>query len=139
MIKTTCISSEHYHKQTDDFNTAITALRKRSCHPSLRELHKLWLQNLKVDYKYGSTENVLIRVQSRTTQAHLDPILQSIPPADQLNNQPERDRAQPVQDASQATLKNAVNEEHIRIKEIFIDAMPNFIENTAGPKGDSNN
>ena len=80
-----------------------------------------------------------MRVHSRATQAHLDPVFQSIPPADQLNNQPERDRVQPVQDTSQATLENAVNEQHIRIKETFMDAMPNFTENTTGPKRDSNN
>ena len=112
----------------DDFDAAITALRNHYCNPNLRELHKIQLQNLKFDRKIGNPENFLVQVQIKATQAHPHPIFSPIPPANPQNEQAEIDRVQNAQNANQLTLQNAVNERHRRIKEIFTNAMPNFIK-----------
>ena len=112
----------------DNFDAAITALRNHYCNPNLRELHKLQLHNLKFDHKHGSPEDFLVQVQIKATQAYPDPVLPPIPPANPPNEQAEIDRVQNAQEANQAVLHNAVNEQNRRIKEIFTNAMPNFIK-----------
>ena len=112
----------------DDFDTAITALRNHYCNPNLRELNKLQLHNLKIDRKNGSPEDFLVEVQIKATQAYPDPVFPPIPPANPPKAQAEIDRVQNAQDANQAVLDNAVNERNRRIKEIFTNAMPNFIK-----------
>ena len=112
----------------DDFDAAITALRNHYCNPNLRKLHKLQLHNLKFDHKHGSPEDFLVQVQIKATQAYPDPVLPANPPANPRNEQAEIDRFQNAQEANQAVLDNAVNERNRKIKEIFTNAMPNFIK-----------
>ena len=113
---------------TSDFDTAIMALRKHYCNPNVRELHNLQLHNLNFDHKNGSPEVFLVQVQIKATQAYPDSFFPPIPPANPPNAQAEINRVQNAQDANQAVLDNPVNERNRRDKEIFKNAMPNFIK-----------
>ena len=108
----------------DNFELSITALRNHYCNPNLRELHKLQLQNLKFDHKTGNPEDFLVQIQIKATQAYPDPVFAPIPPGDQA----EIDRVAAAQAANLVILNNAVNERNRRTKEIFTNAMPNFIK-----------
>ena len=112
----------------DNFELPITALRNHYCNPNLRELHKLQLQNLKFDHKTGNPEDFLVQVQIKATQAYPGPVFAPIPRANPLGDQGEIDRVAAAQAANQVILNNAVNERNRRIKEIFTNAMPNFIK-----------
>ena len=82
---------------------------------------------MKFDQKNGSQEDFLVQVQIKATQAYPDPVFPPIPPADLPNNHAEIDRVQNAQNANHVTLDIAVNERNRRIKEIFMNAIPNFI------------
>ena len=112
----------------NNFELSITALRNDYCNPNLKERHKLQLQNLKFDHKTGNPEDFLVQVQIKATQAYPDPVFAPIPPANPPGDQGEIDRVAAAQAANQVILNNAVNERNRRIKEIFTNAMPNFIK-----------
>ena len=83
---------------------------------------------MKSDQKNGNPEDFLVQVQIKAKQAYPDPVFPPIPPANPPNAQAEIDRVQNAQDANQAVLDNAVNERNRRIKDIFRNALPNFIK-----------
>ena len=112
----------------DNFGLSITALRNHYCNPNLRELHKLQLQNVKLDHNTGNPEDFLVQVQIEPTQAYPDPVFAPIPRANPPGDQGEKDSVAAAQAANQVLLNNAVNERNRRIKEIFTNAMPNFIK-----------
>ena len=83
---------------------------------------------MKFDHKTGNAEDFLVQVQIKATQAYPDPVFAPIPPANPPGDQAEIDRVASAQAAIQVILNNAVNEKNRRIKEIFTNAMPNFIK-----------
>ena len=83
---------------------------------------------MKFDHKNGGPEDFLVQVQIKATQAYPDTVFPPIPTANPPNAQAETDRVQNAQDANQAVLDNAVNKKSRRIKEIFTNAMQNFIK-----------
>ena len=82
---------------------------------------------MKFDGKNGGPED-LVQVQIKETQAYPNPLFPTIPPGNTPNEQAENDRVQNAQDANQAALDNAIDERNRRIKEIFTNAVLNFIK-----------
>ena len=66
--------------------------------------------------------------QIKAARDYRDPVFAPIPPANPPNNQGEMDRVAAAQAVNQIIPDNAVNVRNSRIKEIFTNAMPNFIK-----------
>ena len=112
----------------DNIELWITALRNHYCDHNLKQLHKLHLQSLKFDDKTRNPEDFLVQMQITAAQAYADPVFPPIQPTNPPGHQNEVDKVAAAQAVNHLTLNNAVNERNRRTKEIFTNAMPNFLK-----------
>ena len=112
----------------DNFDLTITALRNHYSNTNLRELHKVQLQNLKLEHKTGNPEDFLVKVQTKATQIYPDPVLAPIPPANPPSDQGEIERLAAAPAPNQVVLNNAVKKRNRRFEEKFTYAIPNFVK-----------